>query len=311
MAGPEGRRCPRGSGGHLGTQDFIRSGHSMVPKSPCRTGTPENWTPARLSRESIWGPPMSEWLVLALGMLAACAVVVVVVVLRQRRAGDDDDPSETPDVIEYMTMMVGVVYAIVLGLAIAGVWEARNAADAAVTSEAQALHEVSERVRVYPAEERAQVRDDVNAYVRHTVKSEWPHMKETGELTDKGTALLGKLRRDVMVYEPSTNQQAQSYQAAVDQVAEADAARSERASSAEPTMPGVVWFGLIVGAVVAIGMLFALQIQRSGRELVLAGLFSALIVFLLFLVWHFDSPFARGLSDATGPFTSLFPKATG
>ncbi|GAA2066850.1 DUF4239 domain-containing protein [Streptomyces albiaxialis] len=254
---------------------------------------------------------MSEWLVLALGMLAACVVVVVVVVLRQRRAGEDDDPSETPDVIEYMTMMVGVVYAIVLGLAIAGVWEARNAADEAVTDEAQALHEVSERVQVYPAEERERVRDDVTAYVRYTVRTEWPHMKETGELTDKGARLLGELRKDVMAYEPPTTQQAQSYQAAVDQVAEVDAARSQRASGAEPTMPGVVWFGLIIGAMVVIGMLFALQIQRSGRELVLAGLFSALIAFLLFLVWHFDSPFARGLSDATGAFTSLFPKAAG
>ncbi|MFG3254979.1 DUF4239 domain-containing protein [Streptomyces sp. NPDC048172] len=254
---------------------------------------------------------MSEWLVLALGMLAACVVVMVVVILRQRRAGDDDDPTETPDVIEYMTMMVGVVYAIVLGLAIAGVWEARNAADESVTNEAQALHEVSERVRVYPAEERERVRDDVNTYVRYTVRTEWPHMKKTGELTDKGAKLLGELREDVMAYEPPTTQQAQSYQAAVDQVAEVDAARSQRASSAEPTMPGVVWFGLIVGAMVAIGMLFALQIQRSGRELVLAGLFSALIAFLLFLVWHFDSPFARGLSDATGAFTSLFPKAAG
>ncbi|NGO72919.1 DUF4239 domain-containing protein [Streptomyces boncukensis] len=253
---------------------------------------------------------MSEWLVLALGMFVACVVVMLVVVVRQRRKGDVDDPSETPDVIEYMTMMIGVVYAIVLGLAIAGVWEARNAADDAVSREAQALHEVSERVQVYPADERDRVRKDVNAYVRHTVTTEWDHMTEHGELTKRGDELLSELRRHVMAYEPATAQQAQSYQAAADQVAEADAARTDRASSAEPTMPGVVWFGLIAGAVVAVGMLFALQIQRSGRELLLAGLFSALIAFLLFLVWHFDAPFARGLSDSSEAFTALFPEAT-
>lgn len=254
---------------------------------------------------------MSDWLVLTLGMIAACVVVVAVVLLKQRRAGAQADPSETPDVIEYMTMMIGVVYAIVLGLAIAGVWEARNAADAAVTQEAQALHEVSERVRVYPQEERDRVRDDVHAYVRYTVTKEWPRMVEEGALTDQGTRLLGRLREDVMAYEPSTTQQAQSYQAVVDQVAEIDAARTERGASAEPTMPGVVWFGLVAGAAVSVGMLFALQIQRSGRELVLAGLFSALIAFLLFLVWHFDSPFARGLEDATEAYTKLFPGVGG
>lgn len=253
---------------------------------------------------------MSEWVLLTLGIVLICGITVGLSLLRGRRASGEDDPSETPDVIEYMTMMIGVVYAIVLGLAIAGVWEARNSADAAVTQEAQALHEVSERVRVYPPEERDRVRDDVNTYVRYIVTTEWPHMVEEGTLTDRGTRLLGKLRADVVAYEPSTTQQAQSYQAVVDQVAEADSARTERRASAEPTMPGVVWFGLIAGAAVSVGMLFALQIQRSGRELMLAGLFSALIGFLLFLVWHFDSPFGRGLEDATEAYTSLFPRAT-
>ncbi len=76
-------------------------------------------------------------------------------------------------------------------------------------------------------------------------------------------------------------------------------------------MPGVVWLGLLGGAGLTLGMLFALQIRRSARELLLSGFFSALMVFLLFLVWHFDSPFARGLSDPAGAFTALFPDASG
>ncbi|GHF78849.1 hypothetical protein GCM10018787_29620 [Streptomyces thermodiastaticus] len=43
------------------------------------------------------------------------AVVVVITLVRHRTASENDDPSETPDVIEYMTMWIGVVYAIVLG----------------------------------------------------------------------------------------------------------------------------------------------------------------------------------------------------
>jgi hypothetical protein len=91
----------------------------------------------------------------------------------------------------------------------------------------------------------------------------------------------------------------------------ADEARSGRGQSAGPTMPGVVWVGLIAGAAVAVGMVFALQIQRSGRELALAGIFSALIAFLLFLIWYFDAPFAHVLSDADEPFRTLFPQAVG
>src|SRR3954451_8963422 len=105
-------------------------------------------------------------------MLAACTVVVIITLVRHRRAPEDDDPSETPDVIEYMTMMIGVVYAIVLGLAIAGVWEARNVADEVVGGEAQALHEVHERAQVLPKSERTRITSDVDAYVQHTVVTE-------------------------------------------------------------------------------------------------------------------------------------------
>ncbi|MEU7282177.1 DUF4239 domain-containing protein [Streptomyces sp. NPDC045431] len=250
---------------------------------------------------------MSEWLVLSIAMAAACAVVLTIVVINNRRVGDDDDPSETPDVIEYMTMMIGVVYAIVLGLAIAGVWEGRGAAQDTVRQEAQALYQVDRRVEVWPEAVREGVRDDVRAYVSHVVDTEWPHMAERGELTEKGTELLERLRRSVTDYRPADAHEGEAYQPLVDQVALVDDARAARAESAGATMPGVVWFGLIIGALVTVGMIFMLQIRRTFRELLLAGLFSALIAFLLFLIWAFDAPFGRGVSATPDPLLALFP----
>ncbi|GHH17527.1 DUF4239 domain-containing protein [Streptomyces lanatus] len=254
---------------------------------------------------------MPEWLVLTLAMLAACSVVVVITLVRHRTAAEDEDPSETPDVIEYMTMWIGVVYAIVLGLAIAGVWEARSAAQDHVQAEAVALHEVSERVRVYPADARDRIRDDVNAYVGHVVSKEWNHMSKHGAVTERGAELLQRVREDVTDYEPKSDFQAQAYQPLLDQVTAADQARNARANSTGDTMPGVVWFGLLAGGVVTIGMVFALQIRRTARELILAGLFSALIAFLLFLIWDFDDPYSRGVTASTEPFYALFPHLKG
>ncbi|MFF4345990.1 hypothetical protein [Streptomyces sp. NPDC001530] len=254
---------------------------------------------------------MSEWLVLVLAMAAACVVVLIVTLVRHRRAREDEDPSETPDVIEYMTMMIGVVYAIVLGLAIAGVWEARGVAQDHVQTEAQALHEISERVRVYPPDVRDHVRGDVNAYVSHVVTTEWQTMADDGHVTAQGGRLFGRIRQDVTDYQPKTDFEAQAYQPLVDQVTAADAARSARADSTGATMPGVVWFGLITGALVTVGMVFALQIRRTTRELILAGLFSALIAFLLFLIWDFDAPYSRGITASAEPFTALFPHLSG
>ncbi|MFE2010390.1 hypothetical protein [Streptomyces sp. NPDC059491] len=253
---------------------------------------------------------MSEWLVLTLAMAAACAVVLTIVVINNRRIPEDDDPSETPDVIEYMTMMIGVIYAIVLGLAIAGVWEARGAAQETVRQEAQAMHEISARAEVYPQAVRSGIRADVDAYVSYVVHDEWTYMSEHGELSEEGTALLERVRRSVTDYQPANDFEGQAYQPLVDQVAAADDARGARGQNAGATMPGVVWFGLIIGALVTVGLIFTLQIRRTGRELLLAGLFSVLIAFLLFLIWDFDAPFGRGISATAAPFTDLFPHLT-
>ncbi|MFJ6726197.1 hypothetical protein ACIQPQ_14910 [Streptomyces sp. NPDC091281] len=250
---------------------------------------------------------MPEWLVLTLAMVAACSVVIAVTLVRHRAASDDEDPTETPDVIEYMTMWIGVVYAIVLGLAIAGVWEARSVAQDHVQAEAQSLHEISERVRVYPPAVRDRIRDDVNAYVGHVVTTEWKAMADRDEVTDRGDALLERVRVDLTDYEPASDFEAQAYQPLLDQMAAADQARTNRANSTGATMPGVVWFGLLAGAVITIGMVFALQIRRTARELILAGLFSALIAFLLFLIWDFDAPYSRGVTASAEPFLHLFP----
>ncbi|MGC4996968.1 MULTISPECIES: bestrophin-like domain [unclassified Streptomyces] len=250
---------------------------------------------------------MSDWLVLVLAMLGACAVVVIITLVRHKRAPEDEDPSETPDVIEYMTMWIGVVYAIVLGLAIAGVWEARSAAGDTVQAEAQALHEVSERVSVYPADVRDRVRGDVDAYVSYVVDTEWKSMTQRGEVTAQGARLLDRVRQDVTDYQPRSDFEAQAYQPLVDQVAAADQARNARADSTGATMPSVVWWGLLCGAAITVGMVFALQIRRTARELVLAGLFSATIAFMLFLIWDFDAPFSRGIAVTAEPFLTLFP----
>lgn len=251
---------------------------------------------------------MSEWLVLAVAMALVCALVLACTALRHRRVAEDEDTSETPDVIEYMTMMVGVVYAIVLGLAIAGVWEARGAAEDSVRREAQSLYEVTQRADVYPTPVRDRIRGEVDAYVSHTVAVDWPLLTSGRGASPQGAELLGKLRSDVTHQSPANELQAQAYQPLLDHIAAADDARHSRVQADESTLPGVVWFGLLVGGVVTVGLIFTLQIRRSGRELLLAGLFSALIVFLLFMVWSFDAPYGREGIDSAGPFQDLFPK---
>ncbi|MBB0232126.1 DUF4239 domain-containing protein [Streptomyces calidiresistens] len=255
---------------------------------------------------------MSPWLVLSLAVVATCGLVLSVGWWRGRRYGaEGEEEVGTPAVIDYMIMMIGVVYAIVLGLAIAGVWEERSAAEDWVRQEAQALHEVGVRAEALPAAVRDRVREDVDAYVRHTLEVEWPHMVEEEELTERGDILLERLREGIRDHRPEDPVALQERAAMTDHLAAVSEARTARAQSAESTMPAVVWVGLLVGGLVVVGLIFVFRVRRSAREVVLSALFSALIGFLLYLIWHFDSPFARGLTDSTEAFELLFPHLAG
>nr|WP_203644547.1 DUF4239 domain-containing protein [Streptomyces sp. SID14478] len=245
-------------------------------------------------------------MIYTLASAVVCALVVVATVMRHRRVAADEDTSQTPDVLEYMVMMVGVVYAIVLGLAIAGVWEARSAAEDTVQREAQALYEIDQRLDVYPDAFRGQVREHIDAYARHAVTAEWPAMENDDQLGSGGGELLQRIRHDLAHRAPADELQAQAYQPLLDQVAAADDARHQRLDSAGTTLPGVVWFGLVAGGAVTLALLYALQIRRSARELMLATAFSALVVFLLFMVWSFDAPFGHSGTDTAQPLLDLY-----
>lgn len=252
---------------------------------------------------------MPEWLVYTLASVLVCVLVVTATVVRHRRVAVDEDTSETPDVLEYMVMMVGVVYAIVLGLAIAGVWEARSAAEDTVQREAQALYEIDQRLDVYPAVFRTQVKEHIDAYARHAVTAEWPALKDGTPVDGTGAELLGRIRSDIAHRTPTDELQSQAYQPLLDQVAAADDARHQRLDTAGTTLPAALWFGLVAGALVTLGLLYTLQIRRSARELLLATAFSALVVFLLFLVWSFDAPFGHSGTDSAQPLSDLLTTA--
>lgn len=132
-------------------------------------------------------------------------------------------------------------------------------------------------------------------------------MADGGGLTDRGTELLSALRETVTGREPTPIREIDAHQATDDRVAAAEEARLGRGGSTGPTMPPLAWVGSPSGAVVVVGITFALQIQRSLRELVLAGILSALLAFLPYLVWYLDAPCARSLEGVSETFTEPAP----
>ncbi|WP_433544138.1 DUF4239 domain-containing protein (plasmid) [Streptomyces sp. CA-294286] len=246
---------------------------------------------------------MTETLAIVLGV-ALLGAAAVLVKHHFWPMGPDDEPRE--DVAEYISMMVGVLYALVLGLALVSVWDANSSAEEHVQAEAGAAHQVHLLADGLPAAQRERMKSGVEAYVRHVTDVEWPAM-ERGELPDgHGWQLLSGLRSAGQVPEGATRAQQATAQETLVQLVLLDDARRGREADADDGLPPVLWFGLIVGGVLTVAFMFMFGVERSLSHVVMVMGLSGLIAFMVLLIHQLDEPFSGLLSVDATPFTRHF-----
>ncbi|GHI03831.1 hypothetical protein AQI88_08825 [Streptomyces cellostaticus] len=242
--------------------------------------------------------------VVGIALVAAGAVVV-----RHRLwpLGPDEEPRE--DVAEYISMMVGVLYALVLGLAMVSVWENRSGVEGHVQAEASAAHQIRLLSAGLPAAAADRTRSAVDAYVHHVVSTEWPGMREGEPPGREGWDLLDTLRAAGRIPAAATPTEQATLQETLAQLSTLDEARRGRETDLGNTLSPVLWFGLIVGGVLTVAFMFMFGVKRSLTHVVMVMGLTALITFTVLLVYQLNQPFNGMFAVNSAPFTRYFPHA--
>ncbi|MFI8932206.1 hypothetical protein ACIG3E_31620 [Streptomyces sp. NPDC053474] len=246
---------------------------------------------------------MIETLAIVLGV-ALLAAAVVVVKHRFWPLGPDDEPRE--DVAEYISMMVGVLYALVLGLALVSVWDARSSAADHVQAEASAAHQVRLLADALPEPQADGVRSGMRSYVHHVVTTEWPTMAEREPLGQRGWRLLDGVRNANRLPDDATVAQHSASQEVLAQVSALDEARRGREGDIDSGLSPVLWLGLIIGGALTVAFMFMFGVRRSFTHVVMVMGLSALITFLVMLIHQLDTPFSGLLAVDATPFERYF-----
>ncbi|MFE9401763.1 DUF4239 domain-containing protein [Streptomyces sp. NPDC006530] len=243
----------------------------------------------------------------ALAITLAVALVAAATVMAKHRffpPDPDDEPRE--DVAEYISMMVGVLYALVLGLALVSVWETTDNASSHVQAEAGALHQTYLVADALPPDERSRVRAISEQYARHVVADEWPRMAARDDLGSEGWTMLDQLRTAARVPATATPAQQMAAQELLSQLGTLDEARRGREEDAQSSLSPVLWLGLILGGVLTVAFMFLFGIQRNLTHIVMVMGLAALITFLVLLIHELDAPFGGYLGTDTSAFTRYF-----
>ncbi|MFE4516873.1 hypothetical protein ACFRMQ_22065 [Kitasatospora sp. NPDC056783] len=248
-----------------------------------------------------------EHVLAVIGIVVGFAVVAGgAVLLNSRRSRRSSSGEEVRDgTAEYLTMMVGVLYALVLGVALVTVWEAKDDAGNNISAEAGALHQIYLLADALPPDVAQHARSATDTYAAYVRNEEWPLMEEGKPLGPRGWTLLHDVQNAWTSFEPATNVQQQVDQVAFGQLSSAYQARHGREEDVGQGMSGVMWFGLLAGGALTLGLMFLFGTERTGTHLVLATGFTSLIVFMVVLIYALNSPFGGLLGLTSAPFADV------
>ncbi|ACU72118.1 putative integral membrane protein [Catenulispora acidiphila DSM 44928] len=219
--------------------------------------------------------------------------------------GKEDEERE--DVAGYVTMMVGVMFALVLALALVSVWEDKDSAEGHVASEASSLNETYLLgASMLPADQE-KIQAAASAYAGYVVHTEFPKMRSGKEVDDTGWQLLTNVRTSFLNANVSTPARQAVLSDATTQISNLADARRGRLEDADKRMPSVLWIGLILGGVLTVAMTFIYGIEQRFTHVGMVMGMAAMIGFVLILIYNLDNPFNSGTGADSAPFTSYFP----
>src|SRR4051794_11475723 len=163
------------------------------------------------------------------GLLIVTVATVVAVggmVLVQRLVSTERRKQHN-DVAGFIYAVLGVSYAVLLGLMLIAVWEHWNAAQDVASDEANELAGIFWYAHALPQPEGRHIQELARSYAQVVVNKEWPAM-EQGEASPKAWATLDELRGTILGLDPPTGAQQVRYNQVLEQLHGLGDGRRER-----------------------------------------------------------------------------------
>lgn len=190
-----------------------------------------------------------------------------------------------------------LVYGALLGFTVVVAWEQFSSATNNVSVEASTVTAMYRQTIAMPATDQAQIRSLIRRYAT-AAQTEW------GNSADADDAARGAINDMYRVIGAHTRDHVAS---PVDgeflsQLTTLSAQRNARLLDTKPRIPGLLWGGLLFGAVVVIGLLGFSRLPSRRGHMMLSSAVAILLGLLLFTVFWLDHPFGRDAGVTAAPF---------
>src|ERR1700720_2340722 len=189
-----------------------------------------------------------------------------------------------------MLQAVMVFYGLAVALIAVSVWQSYSDAAKVSSQEATAAAVLYRDLSGYAEPARSQLQKQLRDYVEQIIHQAWP-MQQRGQIPTAGVEIMNRFQAMHMSFEPTTEGQKILHAEALSAYNQLIQARRLRLDAAQPRLPGVLWFIIVVGALINLSLSFFFRIEDAWFQGIQVIFLAAFIGLVIFLIFAFDRPF--------------------
>jgi uncharacterized membrane protein len=197
------------------------------------------------------------------------------------------------DVIGFVYAVVGVAYAVLLGLVVVATWNTLDQTRANAYTETDALIQLDWYGHSLPQPQHAEVEGLVEEYTTVVIGTEWPLLADQQD-SPRAWAVYTQLRAVVQAQQPAAPAAVIRYQEALRASAQLGDARRQRIARAAEGVPALLWTALLLGGIITIGFPLFFGMKSTVAHALIMFCLTLLVVCLLLVVYELEYPF-RGI----------------
>jgi hypothetical protein len=222
-----------------------------------------------------------------------------------RRHLHGDEPSN--EVIIFSAANFGLFYAVLLGLLTIATFQSTKDLVDTIGREGSNLSTLYHAAEGYPDPIRTELKAGLRDYTRYVIDKDWPAHRR-GLVLMGGEHRLEAIRRTLLSFEPTTKTREALQSEMLSYLDAMTVAREQRLSAVTADIPGVLWYVLMIGAVLTVVFMWMLHMKLIS-QILLGGVTALFLGIMLFLIFAMDRPLRGAVSVAADSFQSVYEQA--
>jgi hypothetical protein len=208
------------------------------------------------------------------------------------------------DVVIFVAANYGLIYAVLLGLLTVATFQTTKDLHDHISSEASSLSTMYHSAEGYPEPMRSAFRAGLRDYTHYVIEKDWPaHRKAM--TPNGGEHRLQAIRQTLFSFEPASKTQEVLHGEIIREFNAMNVAREQRLDAVSSSMPAVLWWVVVFGAIVSIVFIWMLHMDLA-PQLVLGGVTALFLGVMTFLIYAMDHPLQGAVSVDPGPFQAVY-----